>query len=127
MFFQRIDRCHLKKFERSCVPFLVYWKGKIQPQVSDALVCQLDFMASIAALTGQKLEKGFDSQNTLPAFLGKSKKARTELVIEAQGRTGTTTQYTTVFRVLVFSVEVKVRCGWTKIWPTTLQDWLKTS
>jgi arylsulfatase A-like enzyme len=69
------------------VPFMVYWKGKIQPQVSDALVCQLDFMASIAALTGQKLGKGFDSQNTLPAFLGKSKKARTELVIEAQGRT----------------------------------------
>jgi arylsulfatase A-like enzyme len=69
------------------VPFMVYWKGKIQPQVSDALVFQLDFMASIAALTGQKLGKGFDSQNTLPAFLGKSKKARTELVIEAQGRT----------------------------------------
>ena len=69
------------------VPFMVYWKDKIQPQVSDAIVCQLDFMASIATLSGQKLEKGLDSQNTLPAFLGKSKKARKELVVEAQGRT----------------------------------------
>ncbi|MFW9598308.1 MAG: arylsulfatase, partial [Paludibacter sp.] len=36
---------------------------------------------------GLKTEKGLDSRNTLPAFLGKSDKARTELVLEAQGRT----------------------------------------
>ena len=68
------------------VPFLVYWKGKIQPQVSDALVCQVDFLSSFAALTGSK-ERGQDSENLLDAFLGKSQTGRENLIIEATGRT----------------------------------------
>ena len=68
------------------VPFLVYWKGKIKPMVSDAMVCQLDLMASIASLVKQPLKEGFDSQNILPALLGKSKKGRSELVVEANGK-----------------------------------------
>lgn len=68
------------------VPFLVYWKGKIQPQVSDALVCQVDFLSSFAVLTGSS-EKGQDSENILDAFLGKSQKGRENLIIEATGRT----------------------------------------
>ncbi|MDD4428281.1 MAG: arylsulfatase [Paludibacter sp.] len=68
------------------VPFVVYWRGEVKPMVSDALVCQLDFMASIAALIKQPLKGDFDSQNILPALLGKSKKGRTDLVIEANGK-----------------------------------------
>ena len=68
------------------VPFMVYWKGKVKPVVSDALVCQLDFMASIASLIKYPLKGDFDSRNILPALLGKSKKGRTDLVIEASGK-----------------------------------------
>jgi len=68
------------------VPFFVYWKGQIKPAVSDAMVCQLDIMASVASLIKKKLPVDLDSQNTLKAFLGKSKKGRKELVMEANGR-----------------------------------------
>lgn len=68
------------------VPFFVYWKGKIKPKVSDALVCQIDLMASIAALIKYPLKGEFDSQNILPALMGKDKKGRDELVIEANGK-----------------------------------------
>lgn len=67
------------------VPFIAYWKGKIKPQVSDALVCQIDFLASFAQLTGQK-NPSADSQNLLNALLGKSKKGRENLVLEASNR-----------------------------------------
>jgi arylsulfatase A-like enzyme len=67
------------------VPFIAYWKGTIQPKVSDAMVCQVDFMASFAALI-QTENKATDSQNTLDAFLGKSEKGRSDLVVEAMGR-----------------------------------------
>ena len=67
------------------VPFITYWKGRIEPQVSDALVCQLDFTGSLAALVGAD-NPSQDSQNTLGAFLGKSKEGRDELVLEATGR-----------------------------------------
>lgn len=68
------------------VPFSTYWKGKIQPTKSDALVCQVDLFSSIAALVGSD-KRVNDSQNLLDDFLGKSKKGREELVIEATTRT----------------------------------------
>lgn len=68
------------------VPFLVYWKGQVKPAVSDAMVCQMDLFASLAKLIHHPLEKKLDSENILPAFLGKSKKGRTELVTEANGK-----------------------------------------
>ena len=64
------------------IPLFVYWKGKIQPVKSDALVCQMDLLASLAALAGQTYADKTDSQNTLPAFLGQSNQGREELVIE---------------------------------------------
>lgn len=67
------------------VPFIAYWKGTIQPKVSDALVCQVDFMASFAQLLNAT-PQGKDSQNILEAFLGKSEQGRKELVVEASGR-----------------------------------------
>ncbi|MEO9479397.1 MAG: arylsulfatase [Maribacter dokdonensis] len=68
------------------VPFSVYWKGKITPKTSDALVCQIDLYASLAELTGAE-SKLPDSQNLLSTFLGKSEKGRDQLIIEAGGRT----------------------------------------
>ncbi|WP_439131925.1 sulfatase family protein [Polaribacter sp.] len=68
------------------VPFITYWKGKIIPQTSSAIVCQVDLLASIADLVGAK-ESTSDSKNLLQTFLGKSKKGRNNLIIEATGKT----------------------------------------
>lgn len=68
------------------VPFFVYWKGTIKPVVSHALLTQQDLLASFAALVGQPVPAGLDSENLLKAFLGKSGKGRKGFVVEAQGR-----------------------------------------
>ena len=68
------------------VPFITYWEGQIKPMVSDALVSQLDVLASLAAVTNIKV-KDTDSQNLLSAFLGMSDKGRESVVIEATTRT----------------------------------------
>ncbi len=54
------------------LPMITRWPGHVQPGVSDALVCQVDLLASFAALTGQKLAPtdAPDSYNILPALLG---------------------------------------------------------
>lgn len=64
------------------IPFLLRWPARVKPQVSDAFVCQMDLLASFAELLGQSYSDKVDSRNTLPAFLGKDKKGRKELVIE---------------------------------------------
>ena len=68
------------------VPFIGYWKGTIKPTVSDAIVCQMDLLASLANLTGTS-ENTTDSKDILNAFLGKSNKGRDHLLIEANSRT----------------------------------------
>ncbi len=68
------------------IPFFVYWKGTIQPKISNALVCQMDLLASLAALVGVE-QPDTDSQNVLDVFLGKSDNGRDQLVIEATSRT----------------------------------------
>jgi arylsulfatase A-like enzyme len=68
------------------VPFITYWKGTIQPGVSDALVSHLDLLSSMATLAGSN-QNGHDSQNLLDTFLGKSKTGRKELILEATSRT----------------------------------------
>ena len=68
------------------VPFITYWKGKIKPKVSDAIVCQMDLLASVADLVGTK-DTSTDSENVLNALLGKSNDGRDHLVIEATGKT----------------------------------------
>jgi len=64
------------------VPFIVRWPGRVKPGTSDALVCQVDFAASFAALVGQKLAPGevIDSLSVLPALLGESRLGRETLV-----------------------------------------------
>jgi arylsulfatase A-like enzyme len=68
------------------VPFITYWKGKITPKVSDAIVCQMDLLSSFAYLTGTK-ETNTDSQNLLSTFLGESENGRNNLILEATGKT----------------------------------------
>jgi len=68
-------------------PFVVRWPGHVPAgKTSDALVCQIDLLASLAALSGQKLpnQAGPDSVNVLPALLGESPQGRESLV--EQGR-----------------------------------------
>ena len=68
------------------VPFITYWKGTIQPSVSDALVSQVDLIASLSALVQADISKG-DSQNLINTLLGKTDKGRENLIIEATTRT----------------------------------------
>ncbi len=69
------------------VPFFTYWKGKIKPQVSDALVCQIDLLESIAKLVNIEVKATSDSQNLFDVFMGKSNKGRSNLIIEANTKT----------------------------------------
>lgn len=66
----------------TCIPFMVRWPAVVKPGVTDAFVSHIDLLASLAALTGQTYADKTDSQNVLPALLGKSKKGRSEMVIE---------------------------------------------
>lgn len=68
------------------VPFIVYWKGKIEAGVSDALVCQVDLLSSISSLLGGDADHA-DSEDLMDVFLGESDKGRESLVIEATSRT----------------------------------------
>ncbi|MFV0589969.1 MAG: sulfatase family protein [Draconibacterium sp.] len=68
------------------VPFITYWKGKITPAKSDALICQMDLLASLAKLTGTEVS-GTDSKDLLDVLMGKSETGRDELVLEASTRT----------------------------------------
>ncbi len=67
------------------VPFIVRWPGQLKPGTSDALVCQIDLTASLAALTDQKLapDAAPDSFDVLGALLGKSQTGRDHLIEHA--------------------------------------------
>ena len=68
------------------VPFISYWKGKIQPNTNDAIISQIDLLASIASLVNSA-DQGQDSKNLLDVLMGKSDQGREELVLEATSRT----------------------------------------
>jgi arylsulfatase A-like enzyme len=67
------------------VPFIIRWPQRIKPGISGALVSHIDFLASFAALTEQKLAAGdaLDSRNVLPALLGQSQTGRDQFVEHA--------------------------------------------
>ena len=67
------------------VPFIVRWPEHVAAGASDALVCQVDLLASLAKFTNQALASADlrDSSDVLNALLGKTKTGRTELVEEA--------------------------------------------
>lgn len=59
------------------VPMIVRWPAKVPPgSTSSELMGHVDLLATVAALTGQKLDqaKQTDSQNMLPAFVGNPEK-----------------------------------------------------
>lgn len=68
------------------VPLVVRWPGHVAHGDSSALVCQIDFLASLAHLAGQSLaeEAGPDSFDVLSALLGESKSGRDHLVEHAR-------------------------------------------
>tara|TARA_B100001094_G_scaffold234563_1_gene229522 strand:- start:986 stop:1621 length:636 start_codon:yes stop_codon:yes gene_type:complete len=68
------------------IPFFTYWKDKISPGISDAMISQLDLFSSLAALVESK-ERASDSKQLLNLFLGKSENGRDEMIIEATSRT----------------------------------------
>ncbi len=67
------------------VPFIVRWPGRVQPGNSNALLSQVDFPATFAALAGVELAPpdAPDSHNMLQALLGKSPTGRDHLVEHA--------------------------------------------
>lgn len=64
------------------VPFIISWPGKIKPGTSNALISQIDFLASFSTLLNIQIPQGgaLDSENVLSAFLGKSNKGRDEVI-----------------------------------------------
>ncbi|EAR02282.1 sulfatase family protein [Maribacter sp. HTCC2170] len=68
------------------VPFIAYWKGKIIPGTSEAMVSQLDLFSSLAFLVNSK-ENTSDSENMLDVLMGKSNAGRETLILEASTRT----------------------------------------
>jgi arylsulfatase A-like enzyme len=69
------------------VPFLVRWPERVKPGVSDAMVSQIDLLATFAALSKQKLSEvdAVDSLEMSAALLGDSPHGR-EYVIEHSQR-----------------------------------------
>lgn len=68
------------------VPFITYWKGEIKPGLSNAIVCQIDLLASLGNLVGID-EETTDSKNLLNTLTGVSKNGRDNLILEANSRT----------------------------------------
>lgn len=68
------------------IPLFVYWKGKIKPADSNELVCQMDFVPSLAKMVGAKVPDGLDGIENLDAFIGNNPSKRKDLVIEAKSK-----------------------------------------
>jgi arylsulfatase A-like enzyme len=71
------------------VPLVLRWPAQVKPGVSHALVTQLDFTATFAALAGQKIPAGAarDSRDASAALVGNDQAGR-DYIIEhaANGR-----------------------------------------
>lgn len=73
----------------SVVPFIVHWPARVKAGVSDALVSQIDNVATLAALAGEEVPSDGaapDSRNYLPTWLGESNRSRDYAVKMASGR-----------------------------------------
>lgn len=68
------------------IPFIVNWGSHLVPQKSEALLSQVDMLATMAKLTGTDISsvEGLDSEDQLDAWLGRDPKGR-EYVIGAAG------------------------------------------
>ncbi len=68
------------------VPFISYWKGKIEPQTSDLLVCQVDLLNSFASIVGSDFSSQ-DGMDLSKVILGTATEGRKNLILEATSRT----------------------------------------
>lgn len=71
------------------IPLIVSWPGHVKKGVSDAMVSQIDFMASFAAFAGNPFPDGkyMDSHNVMDVLLGKSHKGRDYVIEHALNNT----------------------------------------
>lgn len=69
------------------VPLVVRWPGRIRPGVSDALVTQVDFLASFARMLNQEIPEGAapDSRDCLDALLGDESHGSAFILEQARG------------------------------------------
>jgi len=71
------------------VPFIVSWPGVAEPGVSDALVGQIDFLATFAALAGAPLAPEtlahIDSRDMSDTYLGRDDNGRSILITQGVG------------------------------------------
>ncbi len=71
------------------LPFIVSWPGHVKPGESDALISQVDLLATFAEMTGHNLPAELlptlDTRNVLPAMLGESDTARKILLTQGHG------------------------------------------
>src|SRR5690606_84893 len=66
------------------VPFLVKGPGVAKNNISDALLCQIDVLASVAQLLGLKVPpEAMDSEALSQTLLGRDKQGRPHLVEHA--------------------------------------------
>ena len=68
------------------VPFISYWRGKINPGVSNELISQVDLLNSISSIIGSEF-KSNDGIDLSDLLLGNKGKGRDHLVVEASTRT----------------------------------------
>jgi len=66
------------------MPFIVSWPGTIEPGCSDAIISQVDLLASFAKLTGAQIPEGraSDSRNLIDLLTGTSEHGRDHVVIQ---------------------------------------------
>jgi len=66
------------------VPGMLCWPGRVKPGVSDRLLCQVDMLATMAALLKVEIPKNAapDSENQLSTWLNNSGKGREYLVLQ---------------------------------------------
>jgi len=67
------------------VPFIVRWPAKIKPGKSAAMMNQIDFVSTFAALLDVQVgrDEAIDSRNMLPALLGESDEGLPWMIEEA--------------------------------------------
>jgi len=69
----------------TCIPFIISYPGKIKHTISDALISQVDLLASFASLCNYPLSENDaqDSFDLLDVLFGKTKKGREHLIEHA--------------------------------------------
>ena len=68
------------------VPFVAYWKGKIDSAVSDKMISQIDLFNSISTIVGSDIQSS-DGQDLSSLIMKNEGNGRNELILEAATRT----------------------------------------